>query len=196
MLQIGYIRRTAPVTRTFDTKRGGTVSDIQRVGDLEIDQSLEFQYREWKVERVGWILMALVISGALLGFFGGAGPFSTGSVEGGGATPFRLEYYRFGRFKSQSTLRVQVAPGVTRADTVAFWISQSFLRGVTIDQVTPAPKSVEVGPERMTYIFSAVDSSEPVEIVIRFTLEEIGTQSGRLGLVTGPPVEFHQFVYP
>lgn len=140
--------------------------------------------------------MALVIVGALLGFFGGAGPFSTGSIDGGDAAPFRLEYYRFGRFKSQSTLRVHVAPGVMQADTVALWISRSFLRGVTIDQVTPAPKSVEAGSERVSYVFSVAGSAEPVEIVLRFTFEEIGAQTGHLGLTTGSPVEFHQFVYP
>lgn len=172
------------------------MSDIQRVGDLEIDQSLEFQYREWKAERVGWVVMALVIVFALLGFFGGAGPFSTGSIEGGGGAPFRLEYHRFGRFKSQSTLRVHVAPGLTRADTVALWIGPTFLEGVTIDQVTPTPKSAEAGSERMTYVFSVADSAEPVEIVIRFTLEEIGARTGRVGLTTGSSVEFHQFVYP
>lgn len=172
------------------------MGDIKRVGDLEIEQSMDFQRREWRVERVGWTAMALVLVAALLGFFGGAGPFTIATVAADGDAPLRLEYDRFGRFESQASLRVHVPPAAVRADTVNVWIDRSYLRGVTIDQISPTPKSVEAGPDRMTYTFAVTGASDPVEISISLTLIKIGSRKGRIGLTPGSSLEFHQFVYP
>ncbi len=40
---------------------------MKRVGDLEIDQDLAFERRQWSVQRVGWGVGALIIVAALLG---------------------------------------------------------------------------------------------------------------------------------
>jgi hypothetical protein len=45
-------------------------AEVQRHGDLEIQEDLPFQRREWLVERVAWGVMALLIVAALLGLFG------------------------------------------------------------------------------------------------------------------------------
>ena len=50
------------------SRKGG--ADSHRHGDLEIDEDLPFQRREWFAERVAWAVMALLIAAALLGLFG------------------------------------------------------------------------------------------------------------------------------
>ena len=53
-------------------------------GDLELDQDLIFERRTWTVERVAWVIMALVGLAALAGLLG-PGPLSeTTSGEQGG----------------------------------------------------------------------------------------------------------------
>jgi hypothetical protein len=47
---------------------------------FQIDEDLNFQRREWKIQRAGWVTMALVIIAALLGVFG-AGPLSSATIE-------------------------------------------------------------------------------------------------------------------
>lgn len=45
-------------------------SEARRIGDLEISQDLEFQKRSWTIQRVGWVVIALLILAGLLGVFG------------------------------------------------------------------------------------------------------------------------------
>jgi hypothetical protein len=45
-------------------------SGLKRIGDVEINQDLDFQRRCWTVQRIGWIVMAVLVLSALLGVFG------------------------------------------------------------------------------------------------------------------------------
>jgi hypothetical protein len=65
---------------------------------MEVNADIEFQRRVWRVQRIGWLIIAAVIVAALLGVFGG-GPLSRAAVQGDG---LRLEYERFARLQ-QST---------------------------------------------------------------------------------------------
>ena len=49
---------------------------------LELDDDPAFQRRLWVVERAGWASIALLLLGALLGFFGSAGPLGDGRSRG------------------------------------------------------------------------------------------------------------------
>ena len=40
---------------------------LERVGDLEIEQNLAQRRREWTIQRIGWVMMALFALAALLG---------------------------------------------------------------------------------------------------------------------------------
>lgn len=48
---------------------------IRRVGELEIEEDLDFQRRMWRLQQIGWALLVLVVVAALLGLFG-KGPLS------------------------------------------------------------------------------------------------------------------------
>jgi len=43
----------------------------REAGDLEVAENLAFQRRAWKVQRAGWVAMALLVGAALAGLFGG-----------------------------------------------------------------------------------------------------------------------------
>lgn len=43
------------------------MASVQCVGDLGINQELDFQYYSWAVERVGWGRIVLTVLAALLG---------------------------------------------------------------------------------------------------------------------------------
>ena len=56
------------------------MTDLVRVGDLQIHQDLCQERREWKIQRVGWLLMALMLVAALAGLLG-PGPLSSTIAE-------------------------------------------------------------------------------------------------------------------
>lgn len=168
--------------------------EVRRVGDLEIDQDLRFQKREWVFERIAWAVMALIVLAALLGLFG-RGPMShqTAASPDGAVT---VEYDRFLNHKAGTTLRVRVSGDVTVPGTFRLSINPAYLHGVQIHQIAPAPDFVEAGEDRHLFVFRAADPGRPTTIV--FHLEPDGPASlhGAVSVPGGPPAAFDQLVYP
>src|SRR5688500_11374240 len=69
------------------------VSEPKRVGAIEVDQDLDHVRSLWRVQRVGWVIMLLLVIGGLLGLFG-KGPLAEHQVQTNGLT---LDYDRFAR---------------------------------------------------------------------------------------------------
>jgi hypothetical protein len=167
------------------------VANIQRVGDLEIDEDLPFQERMWRAQRVGWALFAIIIVAATLGLFG-PGPLSSATAEQG---PLRVEYNRFERFEAPATLDVHVAPGFT-GETVAVWLPHDYLQHVEVASISPEPLEVRDGDNRLTYYFSLQEPGAPAWITFHLTPMRPGLLAAQVGLDEGPAVQFTQFVYP
>ncbi|MCA1626498.1 MAG: hypothetical protein LC742_00825 [Acidobacteria bacterium] len=170
------------------------MSGVKRIGDVEINQDLDFQRLVWTVQRVGWVVTALLIVAALLGLFG-PGPLSWATAGEGGA-PLRLEYNRFERYLAPTTLRVHTGAGAGREGQLRIWLDRTYLEGVQVESVTPQPDSVEAGTDRMTYVFQMPDPNGPTAITFNLLTQQIGTLRGRVGLAEGQTVTFTQFVYP
>src|SRR3954449_2615040 len=90
------------------------------VNGLQIDQSLDFQRRFERVQRVAWRVLALVPIAAVAGLFGG-GLFSQVTAGGAGGTG---AYDRFGRRSVDPRLRVTIRRA---RPPVAVSISRAFL---------------------------------------------------------------------
>ncbi len=168
--------------------------DIPRVGDLEVGQDLKQEQRLWKIQRVGWVAIGLVILAALLGLFG-QGPLSRTSVEGPHGL-FRLQYDRLGRHGATSDLRVHFEPDAARRGKVRLWMSHTYLRSLQVKQVLPQPEEAEAGPDGLTYVFAVAEPGRPTEVTFQVEPEETGLLVGRAGLDRDDAVSFRQFVYP
>lgn len=166
---------------------------LQRVGELDVDQDLEYQQREWKAERIGWVLMLLLVIGTLAGLFG-RGPLSHASV---GSESLKLEYERFTRHASPTELTVRLGPGVAEKDGKArVRLGREFMQGVRIERIIPEPETIEAGEDALVYVFALVDPSQPVTVRFRLEADEIWSRSGHIALGDGQPLRFTQFVYP
>ena len=170
------------------------MSDIHRVGDLEISQDLNFQRRSWVVQRVAWVMLALLILAALLGLFG-SGPLSR-AMAGRQDGPLRAEYHRFWRFKSPMSLRLHIGPQAARSGQARVWLSRSYLEAMSVQHVTPQPQRVEVGPDRLTYVFTLSQPERPTAVTFNIEPEMPGSVPGQAGLENGAVVSFRHFIYP
>lgn len=97
---------------------------MKRVGDLEINQDLAFERRQWPVQRVGWGVGALIIVAALLGVFG-SGPLSAATA--GDEETLLVHFQRFVRHKGQGELVVKVGPNQASAGQVELWLTTEYL---------------------------------------------------------------------
>lgn len=169
---------------------------IQRVGSLEIDQDLAFQRRSWVVQRVGWVLMAVLVLAAALGFLG-SGPLSRARAEVPGL--MTVEYQRFARLETGETLTLRLQPAATSGDAVRVSLDQAFLGSVKLESVQPAPARVEAAGGRLVYVFAVAEPRVPTVVTFRYEPREIGTLRAVVALESmseARHVTFRQLVYP
>jgi hypothetical protein len=168
------------------------MADLKRVGDLEIAEDMAFQERDWRVQRVGWVVMALIAAAALLGLFGPG--LLNRVVETSG--PLEARFRRFERNEAPTSLELSVSGEATRGGTVRVWLSREYLSGVDLDQVTPEPARVTSAESRLVYEFPVRPGGDAIEVSFQFQPARAGVLRGRVGLEGGPSVPVSQFVYP
>ncbi|WP_051935415.1 hypothetical protein [Deinococcus sp. YIM 77859] len=168
----------------------------QRVSDLDITQDLEFHRRELRAEKIGWLLMLLVVVAALLGVFG-SGPLSKGQVRAAGGA-LSAEYPRFARYLAPAELRLTFDPAAVQEGALHVWLSREFLDEVQVEAITPEPDAQQLEGDRLTYTFGARNTGEPVEVVFQLRMADIGRLPGRVGLTntTAEELRFNTLIYP
>lgn len=83
---------------------------FKTIGSLQLHEDLAHERREWKLQRVGWALMALALLAAVLGLFG-HGPLSeTASASADGALTVR--HQRFERYQAPSEYDIGALPAL------------------------------------------------------------------------------------
>ena len=169
------------------------MSNIKHIESLEVSEDIAFQQKEWRAERIGWLLMAAIILLALLGFFGGGLISTTTKREPSG---FQITYGRFDRLMNPSQISLQLPATAIQSGEARFWIDRQYLDAVQVETVLPVPDSVEVNGDRVFYVVKAADPSQPVKVKIELWLQKSGLIRGQAGWEGGSPLTFTQFIFP
>ena len=167
---------------------------VKRIGDLNTAQDLQFQEREWVIQRLGWTAMVVVIILALLGVFG-TGPFSA-TTAGEADGPLSVAYQRFLRQDSSTTVTIRTGSDHITTNKVEVWLDADYLASVEVERISPQPNEVREGEDRLTYVFAIEDMTQPFEVRFSLRPQHIGRLSGEAGVIDGPSMEFDQFSYP
>jgi hypothetical protein len=164
-----------------------------RVGDLEVHQNLPYQQRMWKLQRVGWGLMGLVVWLAFLGLFG-KGWLSSSSITNSEGN-LRVDYERFLRHQAKSEITVHVRPGKGQ-QVIHLGLNKDYLQSIEVMNIVPQPEKTELRQDGLTFIFP-VQSLDQFEKIHFFILpKNAGTAQAQLRLENQDPLVFSQFVYP
>ena len=158
-------------------------------------QNVEFQEREWTVQRVGWIGMGLIVIAAFIGLLGNSGALATNKIQAADGA-LEVKYNRIENHHGPGELTVKVAPEYAAGGEVRIWLDAEFAVRFGLDSVVPEPESVETEPDRMVFVFAAGDQSGPLTITFLHEHNGYWIEKGRVGIVDGPSVSFTQFVFP
>ena len=109
---------------------------LRRIGDLELEEDIGFQRRDWLLRRIAWAVLALVFLAALLGIFGN-GILSKATL-GDDGMPLQVEYERFGRHKAPMDLKMRLGPEAVQEGKVRLWLERSYLNTMQVETIVPS----------------------------------------------------------
>jgi hypothetical protein len=168
------------------------MAERQQVGDLEINQDLKFQKKEWTAERIGWISMLAISIAALLGLFG-QGLLSDTTAKNGS---LQVHYGRFERLLSVTELEVLVDTSQVKDGEINLQLDRHWLSYYNVQRINPEPDQSELSPEYVTYTFSVGQGDGMLEIAYNLQAMRVGVSRGEIAVKDGPALKFNQLIYP
>jgi hypothetical protein len=169
------------------------VKNAQPLFDVEGQEERTLR-REWRVQRIGWIVMALLVAAGLAGAFG-RGPLAKGEARSPSGL-LEVDYQRLTRHESPSELDVAVDAGRLPSRELRLWIARDYLSAVSLDRVIPEPDHAEAGRDRVTMVFPIAAGEQVARVQLQMEVRDLWTRRIRLGVEGGDSVALTQFVFP
>lgn len=159
---------------------------------LELVEDVAGERRAWRVRRVAFVALALVVSAAVAGAFG-AGPLARARVEREGV---RLAYDRLLRVQTPATLTLEVpvpegTPGARR-----LWLDRGWVERVRLTRLVPDPEVVEAADDRLWLVVRTGAAAGRARLTVDYAPEALGALALRAGVEGGPTLAVRQWVYP
>lgn len=161
---------------------------MEKHGRLEIDENFQHHVKGWRLKRIGWALMALIIAAALGGLLG-PGPYSDKSIQGPGG--LHLDYQSIARYNAPTHFHLQVPGG---SDDLELSIPAEFVKAIELERINPEPKEMRLDGEKHTWIFPRKEGSS--EVMINFRPQGFGAKKCRLEVKGAGAMEVQQTFLP
>jgi hypothetical protein len=159
---------------------------------LEIDENLAFQEREWRWERIGWILIALVLTAGVTGVFGHH-PVTRVTNQTSNRQ-IVIDYERFGRNDSASEIIIHVTSNPHADKTVYLWINADYLDSINVTTISPWPVRGEAREGERAFVFQTDGTAFSVILSIQF--HTIGLLHGRVKVNEQEVLSLTHMVWP
>lgn len=173
------------------TRTGGPGQE--GVAEARPDAVMRHHRAAWRVERIAWAVMALLLLATLLGAFGG-GPLSHARSS---APSVELEYERLMSAAAPTEYRLQVQPALAVDGRVPVRIDQALVELMQLQSIVPEPEAVAAGPGYTEFVFR-VDPGlrRPAEIAFQFQPATFGRFRGQLLVAGREALPVSHIVYP
>jgi hypothetical protein len=146
----------------------------------------------WRVERVGWTIVAVLLMASMFGMFGD-GPLSR---AGAGSGDFHVEYRRLLRSSAPAEFRFRTNGSAAQGGLIRLRISRSLIDRMEIESIVPQPLRQVAGPGYTEFAFPVMKGPGTIDIIVRYRSATFGRQHGQMSLVGSEMVSIDQFVFP
>lgn len=163
-------------------------SEMEKHGRLEIDENFEHHVKAWRVKRIGWAVMALVIAAAVAGLLG-PGPYSSRKLQGPGG--LEVEYERVSRYNAPAHFHLKVPGG---KEDLELSVPAEFVKAIDLERIDPEPKEMRLDGEKHTWIIPRREMNS--EVLINYRPQAFGKKKIRLEVKDAGALEFQQFFMP
>lgn len=164
-------------------KKKHSVEEIKP--ELEINERLSLHEKGWVVQRVGWVIISLVVVAGALGLFG-EGPLSKKTLSSGN---IKAEYERFFRYEAEMKIRLQ--SGDEHIAHIA--LPQQYVQNFRIVRFEPQPENNQTVADNIVFRFLP-EQNRIVSIYL--VPKSTGAVSGVMQVNGRHQYPLHHFIYP
>ena len=152
---------------------------------IEIDEQIKLHEKGWVIQRVGWVLILLVMVAGLLGLFG-EGVLSKQTAAAGN---IKAEYERFMRYEAEMKVLLE-APNEHIA-TIS--LPQEYLKSFRNVRFEPEPLSNNSTANEIIYHFQPASNHI---VTLYLTPKGRGSLDGTMKVNGSNAIPLHHFIYP
>ena len=164
----------------------------ERRPDLELEIDDAFQRREGRVQRVGWIVLAVTVVGALLGVTGG-GPLAKRRLDAAGLD---VQWERIARAEARTEIRLGAPARLFRDGAFTVRIARPAFDQFKVEEIRPEPEHVSVGDAFVEYRFAVPAGAHSTAVFLALRPERIGEHELTIAVAGAPAVVIRQFALP
>jgi len=162
-------------------------------GDLQLEQDLVLQQRTWRVQRIGWVVLALIVLCGTLGLFGGIGPLNSTSTQAADGSMV-VHYPRFGRYVGPTEFAIELPATRASGGTIELALERAYLDQWEMYGISPQPDGEKAVGDWMVYEFSVGEAAMRIDFHGR--PHTVGWLRGRVRVGDGEPVALATWVHP
>ena len=159
---------------------------VPKVGDgVAVGEDLAFQRKWWRFERLIWLFFLLVLLCDVLGLFGRGW-----LAKDRRSTPdhaVTLNYERIARASTPSIMTLRFGPEAIHDGNIRLYISDSLVKPLGAQRISPQPSVSAVGNDGITYTFPATQAPATVQIALEPSFP--GAHPFRLQLLNGATIQ-------
>ena len=159
---------------------------------LEFDQDPAFQQGDWRRERIGWVIIGLILIAGLCGLFGHH-PFARATSQTASGQ-LKIEYDRYARYESSAEVMVMVTPEKTGDGKVTLWFDADYLDSINVVAVSPWPVRGEAREGERAFVFQT--DGKPFSALFTIQFHALGIVHGRARVNETDAIELTHLVWP
>ncbi|HXH53749.1 MAG TPA: hypothetical protein VNH53_10030 [Sphingomicrobium sp.] len=147
---------------------------------LQVQEDRAWQEKFWSAQRVGWVVMALLVLAALAGATGKGGPVASASAR----TPAGIiEYPRIARLQSDEKVTVRLPPSASGEIPVE--LLRPFAESFSIELIEPEPSHVEATADGQRFIFNVGSCGGGEKLIVFHVRARRAAMNSRLAVRIG-----------
>lgn len=132
---------------------------------LQVRQHERFTRREWRIERVGWLVMTVFVVAGLVGLLG-PGPLGWTTAETSGGL-LAVEYQRVVHHEADESLTFTFSPEAVQDQQVTLEVTGDWLQGIDLQGISPTPSSEKLTRDGAVFEWD-VEQPGALEVIVTY----------------------------
>jgi hypothetical protein len=170
------------------------VETVNRTEDIEAGCDLSFERRWWRLQRISWVILSLLLLGGVAGLFG-HGPLGRATLHPPGSM-LELHYDRLARRETPTFLELRLDKSAIASGRIRIRLNRALVDKMQIKQIVPQPLLAEPLADGARFTFQTDPSCDSAILVISENPASPGFIEAEVTVEGAEPVHFRQFVYP